>query len=191
MNIKSKFQSLTAMERELVRQAIYGTVFSLLTFAAIAYGDLNLNNPFLIVSCYVPAHVLIRLILNDLEGEPASDIKKGFSFGSLKLTMGALLALFVCQTDNQVEGAIWAVVALGFIEYGIKGVVRSSILLRKKYKKRVAELMAMNERARIEQEIAARWEAEEIQRKQKADMEQELLTDLSDFLGSAGPSDLR
>jgi hypothetical protein len=60
--------------------------------------------------------------------------------------------------------------------------------MRAKYRAKAAELIALNERIRIENEIAARWAEQEAERKRKAQIEEELITDLEAFLSSPDPN---
>jgi hypothetical protein len=187
MNFKSKInlRFLSEPAGIFLVSVVSGCFFGLISMiAAAVYGDLTYQNPFWIMCCFYLFYTVCHAVLfNPAKNSYSSEIVNGFVFGSLKISTGVILALFAFSFQNSnVEAFIWTFIALWLVESGIKNIGHSSFVARANYRKKLAELVALNERIRIEDEMAARWAEQEAERKRKVAMEEELMADLESFL---------
>jgi hypothetical protein len=184
-SIKKKMSFFFPLKNEWVTTLLtFGGLMALV--AAVFYGEPSLKNPFFVVWVYLTLNVFLRTLTSNFDGSSDADMWRGFVFGPLNLTTGIILISTHLPMNNLLD-CLAASSSIWFLIDGAIQLLLSSLLLHIKYMERVQMLVELNERARMEQEIARKWEAQEAERKQTATVEAQLFSDLTEFLDSSVP----
>lgn len=149
------------------------------------YLQTDVINPFGILVAFTSIFVFAKIYLLHIEDEFKLEVHQGFLMGSLKTSTGAGIIWSICYLSantrvHELELSFWMLLSVPFLDLGIRNICNSIFLSRRSKKRQEQE--AGNEQKELEEETTTWWERVEAERKSKAAIEADLLSDLNSYL---------